>query len=357
MPRYQLFTFLFFFLGIVLLMGLLFWPIVTPVIFAAILAGAFYPLHHLFMGRFKFNRTLSSALVCIIIFLLVILPSIYVTFRLAREAIAAYEAIKVTLSREFLTETFFGEGYLASTASQIFALFNAEYSPEGVIELVLSAAGAVSGYILNSVNNILGNIFLFLFQFFIMFVVAFALFQEGSRLKTFLLEILPLPREDKELVIERFNQMNFATLVGNGIGGLLQGILAGIAFWLAGFQSVLFWTVVMVILAFIPLVGMSFVYLPASIYLIIKGHWVAGLTLFLWCSAVALLVENYFKPRFVGARLKIHSAVVFLAIIGGMQVFGVAGIFYGPLIVILFLTFVQLYQEKYVGELDRNPEK
>ena len=151
--------------------------------------------------------------------------------------------------------------------------------------------------------------------------------------------------------MEKFNQMNFVTLVGNGIGGLIQGTLAGMALWMAGIESIFLWTTAMVILAFIPMVGMSVIYVPAGIYLWFSGKITEAIAVLTFCTLVAFWVEQWFKPKFVGKRVAMHSVLVFLAILGGMTVFGFLGIFYGPLIMSIFLTFVDLYKKRYGHEI------
>jgi predicted PurR-regulated permease PerM len=110
----------------------------------------------------------------------------------------------------------------------------------------------------------------------------------------------------------------------------------------------------MSLLAFIPLVGISLVYIPASLYFILIGKVGTGISLFIYCTVVSLIVEKGFKPKFIGKRVGISSLLVLFYIIGGMSAFGMAGIFYGPLLCTIFLTSVALYHEKYdepVGEL------
>jgi len=141
--------------------------------------------------------------------------------------------------------------------------------------------------------------------------------------------------------------MNYITLVFNGICGIIQGVLAAVGFWIVGIQSLLLWTVLMILLAFIPLLGISLIYIPACIYLLIMGKYFYAAFLFIYCTLVALLTENWFKPAFMGKHVEMNSLLVFFSIIGGMSVFGMAGIFYGPLVISLFLTMAKLYKRKY----------
>jgi predicted PurR-regulated permease PerM len=145
--------------------------------------------------------------------------------------------------------------------------------------------------------------------------------------------------------------MNSVTLIGNGVGGVIQGGLAGIAFAICGFQSVFMWSVIMVILAFIPLVGISIIYIPACIYLFITGSVASAISLFVFCSLVAFITENWFKPKYMGGQVKINSILVLLFILGGMGAWGMAGIFYGPVICVVFMTMVEIYHQKYAKDL------
>ncbi|MCR9206400.1 MAG: AI-2E family transporter, partial [Halobacteriovoraceae bacterium] len=156
----------------------------------------------------------------------------------------------------------------------------------------------------------------------------------------------------EQMILEKFSQMNDVTLVCNGIGGVIQGLLAGAGMWLAGFESIFLWSVIMVILAFIPLLGISIITIPASIYLYFKGEPLAALLFFLYTGVIALLVENLFKPKFMGQKIKVNSLLILFYIIAGMGTFGMAGIFYGPIICIIFLTMVEIFQVYYLPRID-----
>ena len=145
--------------------------------------------------------------------------------------------------------------------------------------------------------------------------------------------------------------MSFVTLVGNGLGGLAQGCLAGIGFWVAGFNSVFLWTTAMIILAFIPLVGISIIFIPACLYLYLSGETTSAIFLFIYCFLISLTVENWYKPRFIGTKVKINSILLLLYIIAGMGTFGMAGIFYGPFLCIILLTIVELFLKNYLPRL------
>lgn len=341
---YSFIFLLFLITGLILYMA---WNFLTAIIFAGIIAGSFYPLLTWLLNKTHWSRWVASLIVSTIILVIIFIPVIFILVRLSQEILSFYNSVREFLTVENLNLIFFGDHFFARFAAKAFEFLNLEYSLKTIEGIVLDSTKSASFYLLNRVNTMVGNIFTFLFHILLMFLLIFVIFLEGPNIHKFILRLSPIRDEDEELIIRQFNRMNYVTLVSNGIGGIIQGVLAGIMFWILGFQSVLLWTFLMVILAFIPLLGISLVYIPATVYLLIIGQIWQALVLFTYCSAVALITENWFKPKFMGKQVEINSFLVFFSIIGGMSVFGMAGIFYGPLIVSLFLTISKIYFQKY----------
>ncbi|MEQ9363863.1 MAG: AI-2E family transporter [Leptospirales bacterium] len=336
--------------GLIVVMA---WPFITSIIFALILAGSFYPLMRYFVERRGWTRTFSALIVSAIIVLAVFLPVVYIVVRLAQEVGYAYKDLSAVITTDSMEDFFFGSGYGSVVGRQIFDFLNLEYNRGEIQRIVLDFAGSMTNWAYERISGFISNVLYLLLDVIVMLAVIFGILQQAPTLRDFMFRLSPLPEEDERLIINRFNQMNYVTLVCNGVGGILQGTLAGVAFWVLGFKAVLLWTVIMSVLAFIPLVGISFVYVPASIFLLVTGNYVAAAGLFIYCSLVSVVTENWFKPIFMGNQVSINSLLVFLSIVGGMAVFGTAGIFYGPLIIIIFLTFVELYHERYEKNLSR----
>lgn len=340
-------AFLVGYLALFVLIGFLIWPYITAFIFAGILAGSFNPLTRFFLEKLQWGRKRTAIVICTIIIAAIFLPTVFLIQQLSIQAFDLYQHLKTTLTKEFLNDLLLGDSYFPQLLKKGFVMMGLKYNVETLQNIILDAAKNTSNYTLSLVNSLVSNIFHFFLQFTIMMVAIFSLIVEGKAIRQFFLELSPLPNDEEELVIDKFNQMNYVSLVGNGIGGVIQGVLAALGFWWAGIGSVLLWMTAMIILAFIPLVGISIVYIPACIYLFFAGNTISAVVLFIWCTLVSLLVENGFKPKFVGNRVQINSTLVFLSILGGLNVFGVAGIFYGPLIISIFLTFVNLYHKRY----------
>jgi predicted PurR-regulated permease PerM len=149
------------------------------------------------------------------------------------------------------------------------------------------------------------------------------------------------------MLIEKFNEMAGAILVGNGLGGLIQGGLGGMLFWIFGLPSAFLWGVIMGLLAFLPIIGIGVVLLPTAAYLFLKGNVIVSIFFVLFYFVLSMGTEYLFKPKLVGRRVQMHPLLVFFAIIGGLNLFGILGIVYGPLVVTGFLTLAEIYRTNY----------
>ena len=163
----------------------------------------------------------------------------------------------------------------------------------------------------------------------------------------FIIDLSPLPNEQDEKLIQKFKDMAGAVIVGNGIGGLIQGSAGGIVFWMFGLKSAFMWGVVMGLLAFIPIIGVGVVFIPTAAFLILKGRIAAGIFFIVFYIILTVGVDNLLKPRLVGKQVKMHTLLVFFSIIGGLKMFGIIGIIYGPLVITAFLTLTEIYYASY----------
>ncbi len=337
-------TFLVVFLTVLFYNFYIFGPMFHALAFAAILAGSFYPLHNFILVRFKFRREYSALVTCLLIFVVIVLPFTYMGVQLSREAIGLYNYLKEGISEGWWSDYFREDGAIAN----LFDVLDLPFNPGEFSQMIIENAREASGELVSKLNTVVGNILGFLFQFILMFLAIYAFFQKGPELKGIALKMSPLPDSEEELIIKKFNQMNYVSLICNGIGGIMQGGLAGLGFWACGVPSVFLWTAVMTILAFIPLVGISIVSIPACLYLFAIKEPGKAITLLIYTSLVALIVENWFKPKFIGQRVKVNSLMLLFYIIAGMQSFGPAGIFYGPILCIVFLTLTEIFLGNYL---------
>jgi predicted PurR-regulated permease PerM len=229
----------------------------------------------------------------------------------------------------------------------LLAGFGIQLHPERITG-ALSEFGKVVGlYLYNQASFWAANIMNFVFSFFMMVIVIFFLLIDQERFISYILELSPLPDQQERQLFKKFEEIAKAVLVGNGLCGLLQGFLGGTIFMFMGINSPILWGGIMAILAFLPIFGIGLVLVPTSVILYLKGQVGAAILMLIFYGVLSFSVEYLLKPWMVGERVKMHTLLVFLSILGGLSVYGVLGIIYGPLIVTAFLSFADIYRKNY----------
>jgi len=338
--------FLLLFLVSFLLFGRLLWPFFSILILSFLLAGLFQPVFRFFHERLKFSGQFSSLVTCLLIIVVVFVPLMIFVIALSKEVLGIYPLIKgknLALMMQQLLE----ENQSVGRIKEIFAGFGIELHPERISE-VFSEFGKVAGlFLYNQASAWAANIMNFVISFFMMVIVIFFLLIDQERFISYILELSPLPDQQERQLFRKFEEIAKAVLVGNGLCGLLQGFLGGAAFMFFGINSPILWGGVMAILAFLPIFGIGLVLVPAAIILFLKGSVGVGIFMLIFYVTLSFSVEYMLKPWMVGERVKMHTLLVFLSILGGLSVYGVLGIIYGPLIVTTFLSLAEIYRNNY----------
>ncbi|MDH3735381.1 MAG: AI-2E family transporter, partial [Gemmatimonadota bacterium] len=152
-------------------------------------------------------------------------------------------------------------------------------------------------------------------------------------------------------MLDKFVSVSRAMVKGTFLIGIIQGALAGVAFWIAGIPSVAFWSTIMAVLSIIPGIGAALVWVPAGIYLISVGETGAGIGVLIWCGIVVSTVDNLLRPWLVGRDTQMPDLMILLGTLGGLAVFGAAGVIVGPIVAALFITVWELYGEAFKSVL------
>jgi predicted PurR-regulated permease PerM len=211
------------------------------------------------------------------------------------------------------------------------------------VPLLLKNLNQISTFIFNQTTILLKGFSTFIAGFFFTLLSLYYLFKDGSTLFEGLKEIAPLPSKEKDLLIQRFKDMIYATIYGGILIAIIQGILGGLSFWVLGLPSPIFWGTAMALFSFIPVGGTALIWAPAGIILLIGGAVLKGILLLGIGVFVISMVDTLLKPFFISTRTNIHPLLLFFAVLGGIQAFGLIGLIAGPLIATLFLTLIEIY--------------
>lgn len=340
-------TFGLLFFGVLAILVAMMWDFLSPIFFGFILAGVLSPGISFLRRHLGWSRSRAALALWALVVLCLFFPIGALAVRLMREIVDLVDYLTQVITTDDVDAFLASAQPLPTALRRLGDLLGADVNSHTLERILqrISRSGATE--LLSTLNDTVTNAFGLVLDLCILLTVLLALFLEGPRLKRFLFKLSPLPQGEEELIVAKINQMNMVSLVYNGLGGVLQGTLAGLLFWGLGIGSPLLWAAVMVVLAFIPIAGISFVYLPATAWLILTDQPGAAAILFVTCSAIWLGVEYGLKPRFMGGHVQISSVVLLFSIVGGVSLFGIGGIFYGPVFLAMFLTLVDIYHDHY----------
>ncbi len=339
---------LWFFLALFLiscgLLGWLLWPFLSVIILAAVITGIFNPVYR-HLNR-KLSPVPSSLLTCLLIFLVLFIPASLFIGILANEAYDMYLTAKAAVLNNPYRELF-ENSRIVEKLNPILSNFGLTLTGDEINRAVAELGRVVGLFLYEQARSMTTNVVSVVAKFFFMILIIFYLLIDSRRLAEFIIQLSPLPNEQDEKLIQKFKDMAGAILIGNGLGGIIQGTLGGIVFAIFGFNSPFLWGLIMGVMAFLPIVGIGIVFIPASIYLFLNERFAAGIFFIVYYVLLSGGVEYFFKPRLVGKRVHMHTLLVFLAIVGGLKLFGILGIIYGPLVVTAFLTLSDIYESSY----------
>jgi predicted PurR-regulated permease PerM len=187
--------------------------------------------------------------------------------------------------------------------------------------------------------------------FFVLFTLYYLL-RDSEVIMPAIRRSLPLTEGQADVIFERTGEVISASVNGVLVISAIQGLLGMIAFYALELPSALLWGVIMFLLSTIPMAGSAIVWAPAAIYLFATGHWIKAALLVAWGALVIGMIDNVLRPRLVGKRAKLHELIIFFSVLGGLQVFGVLGLFVGPVVAAIALALVEVFQRSEKSEVE-----
>lgn len=317
------------------------WPFLQALLMGALLAGLSHPLYRSLVKLFGGRKSLASAITLLILFLLIVGPISAFLGLLVKQALEVSEHAVPWLQEHFgNANSFNAHDWLA----QRFPLLG-DFIPsqEEIVTNVGNAAKAAGGFLASGASALTAGTAGFLLNFFVMIYGMFFFLKDGRQILERIFYYMPLSHEDELRMLERFISVTRATVKGTLLIGLIQGALAGIAFYFAGIDGAVFWGTVMVILSIIPGIGAALVWVPAAIYLFVIGQTAPAIALAAWCAAVVGTIDNVLRPTLVGKDAEMPDLLILVGTLGGLFLFGPIGFIVGPIVCGLFLTAWDIY--------------
>jgi predicted PurR-regulated permease PerM len=330
-----------------LAVGYVLFPFLGDMVIALLFVVLLTPLYTRLARVLGGRKVIASSLLVVGLVVVASVPVFFIASALLRDISEASQSWG-TAGRSLTLRAIAGRnGVIMSGISNVAERLGIALAPEWVEQALLDTGRSLTQYLATRANAFLGSLFSTTLHIIIILFSIFYLLIYGDNLRTFLYRLSPLKPDEDSIFLAKLGEVGRAILIGAGTSSVLQGLVAGIAWVVVGLPSPVLWGILMAIAAFLPLVGIAAVILPATIYLWIEGRPLAAVIFLVFCMGQSFFFEYGLKPRMMGSSMRMNNLLVFLSLLGGIMGFGVRGLIYGPLIMTLFLTLVQLYQTRY----------
>jgi predicted PurR-regulated permease PerM len=343
-------TFLLLIIAVSLAFAWILWPFYGAILWGTISAIVFAPLYRRQLKSMPQRRNFAALVTVLIIIVMVILPLTLITVALLQEASSVYESIQ---SGELNFGRYFQQVFdaLPAWAANLLARFGLTHL--GAVQQKLSLGlAAGSQFLTTQIINIGQNTFNFIISLFVMLFLLFFLLRDGNELLRRIKDAIPLRAEQKRALFDKFTIVIRATVKGNIVVAIVQGVLGGLIFWFLGIHAPLLWAVLMAFLSLVPAVGAGLVWLPVAIFFLITGATWQGIVLIAYGVLVISVVDNILRPVLVGKDTKLPDYVVLISTLGGISIFGINGFVLGPVIAAMFMAVWHIFAVKAGNEND-----
>lgn len=336
--RIHLISFLICLLLVFVVVVLIAKPFVNILALAIIVAILFHPVYKLFL-KYITKPSLASLATILLIILIIALPLWLfgqVIFNQVADLFNKYKTGSLVIDKSQLVSG------LPPQVQTIIENFSKDLN---------NIIGRLSNEVFSSVTHLLSNVANFIISFFMFLFITYFLLKDGRGIKKAVSEITPIAHNQEDVLINKIVAAVNGVVKGAFLVALSQGIIATIGFYIFGVPEPLLWGAFTVVVALVPTVGTSLSIIPAIVYLMVTGHTGSAIGMAIWGVLAVGLIDNFLGPKLIGGSTKLHPVLVLIAIIGGIQLFGILGFLIGPIIMAIFMAMLEMYRSDFRDNL------
>ena len=327
-------TFFLLTLGVVLLCALILRPFSSGIIGAIVLAVVTRRPYDWLATKIR-NPSTCSAIALVLIIIAVIVPTFFLAQELGQQALNAVNALRSAPGQARITDFIANRPALAAQIEAFTSSID-----------INNAARSTAAYLGGNLAGFLGNSVRIITQLVVLLFLLFFLFRDRALALTSLRAILPLRDDETDELLARVGDTILATALGRVTIAVVQGLLAGLAFWVLGVPGVILWAFTLAACAMVPAFGSFLVWGPVAIYLGLSGHWGKAALLGIWGAFIVSTIDNILYPILVGSHMRAHTATILLAVLGGIAFFGPVGIVLGPVLFTVATTLLDIWHAR-----------
>ena len=324
-------------------------PFLTPLAWGILLAFLAHPAL-IEVEKYVKSRSLSTAIITVVVLLVVFIPAVWVSDRLVVEAQTLYVQASQLVSNggvskihDQLMNTGLGAWVAKKAGDYGYKL------DEELPKLTLQAARLTSDYAVKNASQAARNIFGFIFDFGIALLAFFYLLRDGDFYYKGLQDLTPLHEDDKKAIFDTLRTTLSSVMRGLMLTAVLQGVTIGLGMLVFGMPYWLFLAIASAAAGLMPIGGTAIVWIPAAIYLWFASGLSAAIGLTIWSMIALAIIDNFIKPLAMRHGTGLPTIALFLGILGGLEAYGPLGLFLGPAIMSIFAALLRVYRKEYAG--------
>lgn len=325
---------------------LLFKPYLGTFVFAVVLTSVCHRYHKRVLKLCKDKKNLAAFLTTAILVVIVVVPLVGFSTALVNQGADSFGQVNTWLKKGNIERMLSWEWVqpLRNLVNRQFVRLGLE--DLNVRTIILDVSDGLGKRILSWGKSFLGNVTGLVVSCLLLILLVFYFIRDGQAILERLKNLSPLAKEQEEGLIQRVRDLSRSVVLANGATAVAQGFAGGIGLWIAGIPP-LFWGTMMAFTSLIPVVGTAIVWLPAVVYLALIESWGKAVFLAIWSVVVVGSIDNFLRPFLMQGEGGISSIYLFFAILGGINLFGIVGVLYGPLILGVAAILLYLYELEY----------
>ena len=325
-------------LGVLILCALLLRPFFVAVV-GAIVIGVVTEKPYLWVLSRTRGPNLAATVTLILVILSIVVPIFFLAQDVGKQVTDLISSLRSEQTQQHIADYFDRHPLLADRIELITDNVDLHNAAQTTAAFLGKHFATLIGRSIGAITQIVAMLF-----------ILFFLYRDREIAGRFAKSLLPLGDREASVFLERMRGTIYATALGRLAIAALQGVLAGLAYWILGVPNALLWAILTGTMSMIPAFGAFLVWVPVALYLGFSGHWLKAAGLAIWGGGIVSLIDNFLYPIMVGPQLRQHTVAVLLSILGGISLFGITGVVLGPLAFTAAATLLDIWRSRTRGE-------
>jgi predicted PurR-regulated permease PerM len=329
--KLELVLFSVIFVGLSVLTFFVFRPFLGIIVIAGVLSVLLHPLCVKLVKFFHGKKSLVACLLVVIALVFLIIPVLFLGIQIFGQA------------QNFFSLTQAGQGQYMQDAQQNINNVVQHFIPGFSFNLSDSISKA-SSFISDNLGSLVSRTTYIFFQIFFILFALFFFLRDGEQMLDKFIFLSPFDKEQNKEIVSSVYRIITSVIRGTLFVGLIRLVLLTVAFYFLGIPNALLWGSVGGIIAAVPGVGTPFAIIPAFLYLLLYGNIFAAFGMLLFGAILFFFIDNLLSAYFFEKGLDVPAPFILFSILGGIIYFGPLGFIFGPIILSLFISAIDIYK-------------